>query len=453
MKAGILWGMVAAGALMAGAAVGVDRYLASVQHLGEAYRSLGRAGGAAAVPASASTALTAAGQDLTRAQADATALTREAQAVSTLTGQVLQLASPAAARDPDATDPSPLEASLAQAVLRLDATGADLEAAVSAGLADDRRAGSRLTAQADANRQALQQLGDTALHLLATARGDLTRAAAAVRTWSSIHHQAPGSLGVTVADPPADWTASGCEIIRAQSGGPAAAAGLVGAAQRTDPVGDLIAAITDRSDGNRTWATPDCAAFTAAMARTRPGDRLVIHYWHRQVIWYLLSGRWVARSVALTLPGTPEPATRGSGACPPPVSGRFTSPAEGNRIPLTLILDGPAATETLPVFLDTGGVNSILPQSVLQAAGFQPVGVTSLGGVVPGATSTAYRYRIPGRDLEVLDQGQPVPLARGTLTVMGVPDLALAVVGPDVLTHGAAFSTNGSSWTLTPPCG
>ncbi len=146
-----------------------------------------------------------------------------------------------------------------------------------------------------------------------------------------IHGKPPGVLGVQVRDVPAGWAVRGCEVLFAAPGSAAQAMGLVGARQRTDPVGDVITSLTDVTDENTTWPVPDCQALTAAMAHTRAGDQVVVRHYHRQVIWYLLSGRWV-----------------------PAAHRRDHHPALfGNRIALTVNLAGPAGVR---VILDTGGV-------------------------------------------------------------------------------------------------
>lgn len=89
-------------------------------------------------------------------------------------------------------------------------------------------------------------------------------------------------------------------MIDALQGGPAASAGLVGADNRTDPVGDVIYTI---SYSSKTWLVGNCADYTNALAAMRPGDVVSIQYWHRVVVFS--SGKWVAESTQATLVAQP----------------------------------------------------------------------------------------------------------------------------------------------------
>ncbi|MBX5468204.1 MAG: hypothetical protein K6U14_12045 [Firmicutes bacterium] len=107
----------------------------------------------------------------------------------------------------------------------------------------------------------------------------------------------PGYLGVEVESHPADWTATGCEVYAVLAGSPATGI-LIGSSQRTDPVGDLIAEVTDVTQGWGPVPTPDCGTLARAMAATRPGDVVRLGYYHRQVF---IIGRWEPETATVTL--------------------------------------------------------------------------------------------------------------------------------------------------------
>ncbi len=88
-------------------------------------------------------------------------------------------------------------------------------------------------------------------------------------------------LGARVQAPPAAWPVRGCEVMTVQPGSTVASLGLVGASQRIDPMGDVIAAVQDVTVGGGTQATPDCAALAAAAARAHDGDTITVTYDHR----------------------------------------------------------------------------------------------------------------------------------------------------------------------------
>ncbi len=270
----------------------------------------------------------------------------------------------------------------------------------------------------------------------------------AIGQFQQVHDASPGVLGVDVRNTDADWTVQGCMVTEAIPGGTASAMGLIGSQQRTDPVGDVITAIRDVTDANRQWTIPNCAALAQAMAWTRPGDRVVISYDYRQVVWYALNGTWIPKSATGTLGSSGS-----SAACPAPITGTITSPANGSRINLTITLVGPKNTRSgIQVMLDTGGVEDYFPNALLRDLGFVPFQTATTEGIVPGASTTAYLYHIPGNALEIRDQGRQVPLANGTLTVMGIVGGQMYGLGPDILTHGSDLSTVGDQWTLVPPC-
>lgn len=257
----------------------------------------------------------------------------------------------------------------------------------------------------------------------------------------------PGWLGVSVANPPSDWTVSGCEIINVLANTPAASAGLVGRDNRIDPVGDVISQV---ASGSQSQAIASCAQFLSFMHGTHPGEQITLNYWHRHVF---ILGHWVARQATLTLASS-----QSGGACPPPIRGTVSSPQSGSRIRITIEVVGPTGSVTVPAILDTGAAITMLPNHVLTGAGFTAYGQSGISGVVPGATTSDYLYSLPVGSLRVEDQGTFVPLTTGTLDpVAGIPNVSAAsldrLIGPDVLTLGTSLVVSGSTWTLTPPCG
>ncbi len=247
----------------------------------------------------------------------------------------------------------------------------------------------------------------------------------------------PGFLGITMTDPPADWTVRGCEVVHALPGTPAAAAGLVGSKDRLDPVGDVITSVS--MNGVAT-PVPDCAVLQGALARSAPGMVVTIQYFHR--IAELIVGRWVARTTSAVLIASP---------CPPPVVGTITSAVTGNRILLHVALVGPTGVQRMDVMLDTGGVRTYLPFTDLAAVGYRPYATGVSGGLVVGATETVYYYRLPAGAVQILDGGRYVPVTDRPMTVMGVPG-TMDGLGPDILKAGASLNIAGSSWSLRLPC-
>ncbi len=247
----------------------------------------------------------------------------------------------------------------------------------------------------------------------------------------------PGFLGVQTANPPSDWSVTGCEVMHTIPGTPAATAGLIGANDRVDPVGDVIYAL---GVNGIYMPVSDCAAFTSDLSITQPGQSIDVYYYHRDVTLFV--GSWQAVQVSVTL--APQP-------CPAPITGQITS--TGNRIDLTAELQGTfGQSQAFTAMFDTGGDVSYFPNSLLQQLGFAPTSTTVSTGVIPGASTTAFLYSIPGSDLLVEDNGQFVPLAQGEITVEGIPGLGFSGISSDVLKHGVAFSTAGGYWSLTPAC-
>lgn len=408
--------------------------------------------GTAQAAADASTAQGQAAQ----AAAGATQSQGLLQSAQTITAQVHGLAAPTLARNPSATDPSSLLPPLEQSDTAIVSLVAQAQQAVAATQTAARGAAGIAASDAGAAEaasaaQAALSKAKTALSTVQSAATEIgklvTQAESEVQAWTAVHAAPPGYFGAQVEDAPPSFGVQGCEVDVAAPGSPAAAVGLVGKRQRTDPVGDVITAITDATDGGAVWPVTDCAAFDAAMSQTRVGDRLTVAYYYRQVIWYELSGRWVLESGSTTLIAAP-----GSN-CPAAITGAITPAVAGNRIQLTVNLSGPAGIRTdLGVILDTGGVETTFPQVLLSALGYHPFLPLFFTGTVPGAIGTGGLYHVPASALTVDEGGRYVPLATGELTVWGMANGSDYALGPDILKQGARFTTTGTRWSLTPPC-
>jgi|GEM_PF-4381661 len=378
------------------------------------------------------------------------------QSAQTAAASVARLSAATLARNPSARDPQSALPPLQQDDMRIvgvvneiqQAAAAAATAAQSAARIAKTDAGA---AAAASGAQAAQSRTQAALAEARTAGAEigrlLARAESEVQAWKTVHAAPAGYFGALVEDPPASFGVQGCEVVTADPGSPAAGAGLIGRTQRTDPVGDVITSITDATDGGAVWPVTDCATLNAALQETRAGDRIAAAYYYRQVIWYEVSGRWVLESGTATLTAAP------GSSCPAALVGTITPVLTGNRIELTIDFTGPAGTRSgMGVMLDTGGVQSYFPNSLLQSLGYRPFLPTLLSGIVPGAIATADLYRIPASAITVDDHGRFVPLATGTLTVEGIAQGAISGLGPDILKQGAKLTTAGSQWTLTPPC-
>lgn len=326
--------------------------------------------------------------------AESASLRTEAQQRHTL---IVADASPLAARNPNAVAPTAPLHQLAVEGVRIQQWEHQVRrlqdqvtAHIAAAPPHQAKEVRRLLRQVQADAQAVQSVA-VAIHQW------VNDGNTAVRQFQQVHDASPGVLGVDVRNTDADWTVHGCMVTDAIPGGTASAMGLIGSMQRTDPVGDVITAIRDVTDANQQWTIPNCAALTQALAWTRPGDRIVISYDYRQVVWYELNGTWIPESAA----GTLGP-SRTAAACPAPITGTITSPAFGSRINLTITLAGPKSTRSgIQVILDTGGVEDYFPNTLLQNLGFVPFQRTTTAGIVPGASATAYLYHVPGTALEV----------------------------------------------------
>ena len=239
----------------------------------------------------------------------------------------------------------------------------------------------------------------------------------------------PQQLGFAVSDTPA-----GCQLATVMTGSAAARAGL--------KVGDLITAVGSSPEQ---IAVANCSDLETALASQPPGSTYSLQY----VRWEGCCVFFESRVAGVATIGANQVVN-----CPGPIAGSISSSISGNRIPLTIELVGPSGTTpAFSVMLDTGGVRSIFNQAMLHGLGLTPVSTTSIGGAVPGAYTLAYVYELPANDLRVLDQGRYVPLATGTLTVVGIANFNFPLVGPDVLKQGADLVTSGDTFTLTPPCG
>lgn len=353
---------------------------------------------------------------------------------------VLALAKPETARIPSAANPATAWRPGAAAL-------AALNQAVSA------------AAQAAAMAQRHASAGGTAGEAAATAAGTALASARAVaaeanlvassvasalHTWTAIHNAPSGWLGVVGENPPPGSGVSGCEILTVEPGSPAAAGGLVGATQRLDPVGDTIDGLVDQTSGMQ-WQIGSCAALEQAMAETRGGDVLTVEYQHREVVWYLLSGRWVPKTTTVQL----IPST-----CPPPLTGTVTA----TRIFVTIRVNGPTGSATMPAIIDTGGAQGWMDAGLLNRLGYSPLPGSRFDaagylGAPPGTVGYLYRIAYP----DILDHGRFVPLGHGTVLVEGIEGLSRwnpdAGLGPDQLQQ-ASFALNGTAWTLSwPGCG
>ncbi len=140
----------------------------------------------------------------------------------------------------------------------------------------------------------------------------------------------PGYFGATYQDRPSDWTLTGCELLNVSPGSPAAVAGLVGAKNRTDPVGDVIYAVVVNGTPQ---PVPNCVVWGNVLARSVAGETLSLSYYHRVVDLFI--GHWEAEQTSVTLT---------AGPCPPPLSGTLTGADTGNRVPLTVHLAPTPAT-------------------------------------------------------------------------------------------------------------
>lgn len=254
----------------------------------------------------------------------------------------------------------------------------------------------------------------------------------------------PGDFGARVQDVPASWPVHGCEVVQVDPGGTAASLGLVGATQRTDPVGDVVATVQDTSAAGAPQPVASCAALTTVLAGMQSGDSITVAYYHRAV--GALGGKWVPETASGILAGS------GILACPPPLVGTITPSSTGNRIQLQIDIRGPHSGATYPAVLDTGADQTIVPDAYLRALGFKPSATTATAGLVPGTQTTAYVYRIPGKDILVDDQGRYVPLATGTVIVWGIPNESGIWLGPTLLERGLKLTTAGRQWTLNVPC-
>ena len=140
-----------------------------------------------------------------------------------------------------------------------------------------------------------------------------------------------------------------------------------------------------------------------------------------------------------------------AGGCPGPVTGTISGP--GNRLPLTVRIVGPAGSREIAAILDTGGVDTQLPNADMLAVGLRPTTETSASW--PLVQSRPVReWTYTAAYPEIYDNGAWVPLGFGTTTIHGadVPAGVSPLVGPDMLQAGTRLATDGRTFTLTPPC-
>jgi hypothetical protein len=131
----------------------------------------------------------------------------------------------------------------------------------------------------------------------------------------------------------------------------------------------------------------------------------------------------------------------------PPIVGDITL---GNRLALTLgIQDTQGNIHQIDGFIDTGAFETTLPGEFLNSLGYTPVGEAyQIGGVVGGASSTAYTYKIPYP--LAWSNGQWEPLGFGTLSVVGIVNgnSGLNVlVGPDIVQRDS-LAVGAKTWVL-----
>lgn len=140
-----------------------------------------------------------------------------------------------------------------------------------------------------------------------------------------------------------------------------------------------------------------------------------------------------------------------AGGCPGPVTGTISG--SGNRIRLEVRIVGPAGSRVLPAILDTGGVDTQLPNADMKAVGYTPlIQTTGSWPLVSQRPVAEWLYDAPYP--QISDHGAWVPLGFGTMAIHGtaVPAGVPPLVGPDILKAGTRLSTDGSTFTLTPPC-
>jgi hypothetical protein len=163
-------------------------------------------------------------------------------------------------------------------------------------------------------------------------------------------------------------------------------------------------------------------------------------------------GNQILRDWAAALEG--GSASGGSAGTSSGPCGPFTVSILGpeNRIPLSLQISGrDGSSQKLPAVLDTGAAETTLPEQTLRAAGLSAGRPVRISGVVPGATLVGHEYRLEASQLQVLDNGQYVPLAKGAMNVLGDPS-GTSLIGPDMVKAGLGVQINGGNVTLTPPC-
>ncbi len=148
-------------------------------------------------------------------------------------------------------------------------------------------------------------------------------------------------------------------------------------------------------------------------------------------------------------PSSPQVAAAAAG-CAPTVGGAIGAQ---DRIRVTAELTGPDGTQTLPVLIDTGTQETVLPASVLLALGYRPLpGTITIQGVTGQMEAERFLVASPA----VADGEGWLSLGSGRLTVLGVasgagtgsPD---ALLGLDVL-KGADLQISGGRWQMTGAC-
>lgn len=372
----------------------------------------------------AEAAAQAALQRATRASAAAQA---EVQVAEAAARAAAALAAPASARDPGAPDPRPYLQQTEGSLTRVQEHLAALQQEAAASYVE------ALAAEAQA--------------ALVTVQSAYAQAAAAVRAWTNVHDAPAGYLGVQTLDPPASWTVRGCEVIAVLPDTPAAFTSLVGRSQRLDPVGDVLYTLINQTAEGKVFRLESCADLARALAQTRVGDQVVLHYYHRVAAFPV--GSWENKQTFAVLASWDAPKLPVQG-CPPPLAGALDGP--GHRLRVTVAVAGPAGKESVDGIIDTGAGVTSFSDSYLRRLGFHPVWPFPfpVKGVGSGPVQ-GYLYRIPFPSVRV--GGQWVSLGQGTLEVEGIAgDFPFGVLlGPDALVH-SALATHGPAWALYPPC-
>lgn len=151
---------------------------------------------------------------------------------------------------------------------------------------------------------------------------------------------------------------------------------------------------------------------------------------------------------------TPPATTTTGGGCPATLHLAYTDAAGARRPLVAASLVGPSGAHAFVAQLDSGAGDVTLPNAILRAAGFTPVGTQTWEGIVPGASTQVEVYRLPSSVFQVEDGSRMVPLGNGaTIQVNGIPGGTQWLLGPNLVQAGMQVNLGTSGWTLTPACG